>query len=270
MWITFGEPKEDVLAPIELFPKIKAEFDKLENWRATLPASGQPLFVSLRNLGTPDILVMHPVGTLQVTQRSAPLNLPLDKIGNQKLSDVKNLTVTVQSSGLVATGSLREKFAVAQFREMDDAAKLSAPAFEPFDSGIELGATGRPWITGPAAQRNVRYESVVLDTAFQRFTIRFFEFWKSLFVHFRAGASVSRVAVSLATESRLQPFENKVAVSAEGYTVASSVDNRPHTATASFSSYAEAQAYMGQVTRADSSLSDALHVIPNAEVNAVP
>src|SRR5206468_12080234 len=109
----------------------------------------------------------HPVGTLQITQRFAPLNLPLDKIGNQKPSDVNKVTVSVQSSGLAVKGALRENFAAAQYRDMDDASKLSAPAYEPLDSSIELGASGIPWLTGPSAQRNVRYEVIVLDTAFR-------------------------------------------------------------------------------------------------------
>ena len=74
----------------------------------------------------------------------------------------------MQAGALAVKGATREKFAAAQYRDMDDAAKLSAPAYEPLDSGVELGAAGQPWATGPLAQRNVRYETIIIDTAFER------------------------------------------------------------------------------------------------------
>ncbi len=263
---TFGEPQTDTLPPIEVLPKLRAEFEKLESWRATLPASGQ-FFVSLRELGDDQLLVLHPVGTLQISQRFAPLNLPLDKIGSQKPSDVKQVAVSVTTSTLSVKGPTKERFAAAQYREMDDAAKLSAPAYEPLESGIELGASGQPWATGPMALRNVRYETIIVDTAFKQLRIRFFKFWDGLFVHFRAGSAVSRTAGSLANEKRMQPFIDRVSVADDRYAVAYQKDNRPYQETATFSSYAEAQAHMAEATRTDYLLTDQIHVIPLAEMN---
>jgi hypothetical protein len=264
--VTFGERRALSLPPIEVLPKVRAEFEKLESWRATLPASGQ-LFVSLRELGSPDDLVLHPLGTLQISQRFAPLNFPLDRVGSQKPSDVKRLSVSVQAGSLAVRGATREKFAPAQYRDMDDAAKLSSPAFEPMESGVELGADGLPWATGPLAQRNVRYETIIVDSAFERFRIRFFEFWDGLFVHFRGGASVARASVSLANEQRLQPFAGKVQVADDLFTIAFQADNRAHATAAAFGSHAEASAYLREAVRLDASLSESLHVIPSAEVN---
>jgi hypothetical protein len=264
--VTFGERRTDTLPPIEVLPKIRAEFEKLESWRATPPAGGQ-LFVSLRELGNAGALVLHPVGTLQISQRFAPLNLPLDKIGNQKPSDVRRVTVAAQAGTLAVKGATHEKFAAAQYREMDDAAKLSAPAFEPLESGVELGAAGRPWATGPLAQRNVRYETIIVDHAFERFRIRFFKFWDGLFTHFRAGAAVSRATVSLASKQRMQPFADKVTVAEDQFTVAFQADNRAYTSTATFTSHAEAQAHMADAMRQDPTLTGEIHVIPDAEVN---
>jgi len=266
---TFGERRVEVLLPIAVLPKISAEFEKQENWRATLPATGQ-FFVSLRELGSEGTLVLHPVGTLQISQRFAPLNLPLDKIGNQKPSDVKKVTVVAQAGLLAVKGPTKEKFAAAQYREMDDAAKLSAQAFEPLESGIELGAAGQPWATGPMAQRKVRYETIILDTAFQRLRLSFFKYWDRLFVHFRAGAAVSRAAVSFANEIRMRPFEDRVAVMDDQHVVAFQADNRAYAAEATFGSYAEAQAYMAETVRLNPSLAEQIHVIPKMEANSGP
>ena len=47
-------------------------------------------------------------------------------------------------AGLGKTRDLQEPFAPAQFRNFDDATKLSQPAYVPQDSGIELAGGGEP------------------------------------------------------------------------------------------------------------------------------
>ncbi|HEX7572725.1 MAG TPA: hypothetical protein VF514_06495, partial [Bacteroidota bacterium] len=173
----------------------------------------------------------------------------------------------VQAGALSVIGPTREKFASAQYVEMDDAAKLSAPAYEPLESGVEIGAVGLPWGTGPLAQRNVRYETIIVDTAFERYRIRFFKFWDGLFVHFRGGSSVSRSVVSLSSQRRMQPFAGRIALGEQQYTVAFQSDNRPRSENATFMSYAGASAHLDEATRLDPSLFDTIHVIPLAEVN---
>ena len=262
---TFGEHKAEVLPPLAVLPALRAELDKHDSWRATVPGTGR-LLVSLRELGDPDLLVLHPLGTLQVSQKFIPLALQLDKVGNQKPSDIKKATVSVDPAGGVAVrGPMRERFAAAQYRNMDDAAKLSAPAFEMLESGVELGADGNPWVTGPAATRTVRYETIIVDTLYERFQVRYFEFWGALFTHFVAGASVSRSNLSLAKEMKRQPFNAKVAVKDAGFVVAHQADNTAF-AESAFTSHAEAIAYLDEATASDPSLHESIHVIPASEV----
>lgn len=263
---TFGERRAELLPPLAVLPALRTELEKHDSWRATVPGSGR-LLVSLRELDDPDVLVLHPLGTLQVSQRFIPLGLPLDKVGNQKPSDIKKATVAIDpAGGLSVRGPMRERFAAAQYRTMDDAAKLSAPAFELFESGVELGAAGNPWVTGPAATRTVRYESIIVDTAHERVPSRYFEFWGDLFGHFLNGASVSRSALSLANERKRQPFDAKVSVRDAGFVVANQSDNSVFTQTA-FGSYAEATAFLRDRVSADPSLADSIHVIPVSEVS---
>jgi hypothetical protein len=263
---TFGERRAEVLPPLPVLPALKAELVKLDTWRATVPASGR-LLVSLREMDDPNQLVLHPIGTLQVSQRLIPLGLPLDKVGNQKPSDIKKATVTAAAGGLKVLGPMRERFAPAQFRNMDDAGKLSSPAFEMLQSGVELAADGDPWVTSRAAGRTVRYESIIVDTAHERFTALYFRFWTELFVHFTLGASVSRSALSLAKETKRKPFAEKVNVTTAGFVVANQADNTAFAAS-SFASHAEASAFLQSAMTADPSLADSIHVIPFAEVNA--
>jgi hypothetical protein len=264
---TFGEHRAEVLPPLAVLPALRAELEKHDRWRATVPGTGR-LLVSLRELGGPDMLVLHPLGTLQVSQQFIPLGLPLDKVGNQKPSDVKKATVSVDAAGgLAVRGPVRERFAAAQYRAMDDAAKLSAPAFEMFDSGVELGAAGNPWVTGPAATRTVRYESIVVDTVDERFASRYFEFSGDLFTHFMAGASVCRAVLSQANEIKRQPFEARVEVKDAGFVVAHQSDNTAF-AESAFGSHAEATAYLHETIAGDPTLAESIHVIPASEVSA--
>jgi Family of unknown function (DUF6603) len=265
----FGERRAELLPPLPVLPALRKELEKLDSWRATIPGAGRQL-VSLRELGDPGLLVLHPVGVLQVSQRFIPLNLPIDKVGNQKPSDITKATVTVDAGSVLAVrGPVRERFAAAQYRTMDDAAKLSAPAFEMFESGVELSAAGNDWTTGPSATRTVRYETIIIDTAFERHTIRFFEFWTVLFDHFAAGAAITKSPLSLAQEKKHQPFAAKVEVTGEQFTVANQADNTAVAGVQTFTSHAEAVAHVAGAVAADPALAGAFHVIPLAEVNVV-
>src|SRR5262249_15549418 len=156
---TFGERNNDTLLPIAVVPLIQVEFDKPENWLASPPPSGQ-LLTSLRALGETGALVLHPVGTLRISQRAGPFDLQLEKVGNQKVGDVNQLTVELSAAGLRIAGASRENFARAQYQEFDDAKKLSQPAFEKLESGIDIAAGTTEWAVGPGAERKVRYELI--------------------------------------------------------------------------------------------------------------
>jgi hypothetical protein len=264
---TFGERKAETLPPLDVLPALRAELQKLDTWKAALP-TGARLLVTLRELGEPTLLVLHPVGVLQVSQKFVPLNLPIDKVGNQKPSDITKASITVDAgSVLKVTGPTRERFAVAQYRTMDDAAKLSAPAYEPLESGVELAASGNAWATGDAATRAVRYESIVVDREFERHRTPFFVFWPELFVHFTAGAAIASSELSLAAERKRQPYAERVAVTSDQYVVASQVDNTPVSGGPTFATHAEAMAHLASTVAAEPQLAQSVHVIPMAEVN---
>ena len=86
--------------------------------------------------------VLHPAGTLQVSQRTIPLDLKIDKVGSQAPSDANLFALSVAGATLTKIRDLQEPFAPSQFRNFDDATKLSQPAFVPQDSGIELAGSG--------------------------------------------------------------------------------------------------------------------------------
>jgi hypothetical protein len=265
--VTWGDNRSTLLPPIAVMPILTAELGKPANWRALVP-DGYHSLVSLRKLDPSEaVFVLHPVGTLQISQRAVPLDLALDRVGNQVPSDANRFHLDVAAGGLVKTRDLQDLFAPGQFKNSDDATKLSEPAYAPQDSGIELSAQGTSYASGTAITRNVRYALTVIDTRFRRLLKRFFSFPGSLFGHFVGGASVAASLLSAARNAQLQPFTEKVVVVSETYVVARRADNTPFDPRAGgFNSKLSAEDFMQQATIADPTLVGQLHVLPQFEV----
>lgn len=267
--ITWGDSRDTTLPPIAVFPLLAGEFGKQSNWRMALPDQLH-LLVTLRKLGEDEAaFLLHPVGTLRVSQRAVPLNLTLDKVGNQKPSDAKYFKLTVASVGLAKIAELQEQFAPAQFQNFDDATKISQPAYEPLDSGIELSAAGTSLASGTAITRIVRYDQKVIDTKNRRSVKRFFSQIGTLFTHFLGGASVTKCSLSAYHATQMQPVSVKVAVGAETFAVALRSNNTVYSAeSVAFTSQAAAHDYLNRAVTSNPSLAGTLHVLPQFEVIA--
>ncbi|SHM62087.1 hypothetical protein SAMN05444266_109220 [Chitinophaga jiangningensis] len=264
---SWGDSANTTLPPVEVMPLVKKEFDKLENWKAQLP-EGNNLLVSLRTIDTNAELVLHPLGVLQVSQRFIPLELPLDKVGTQKPSDANRFTVTADpAAGLAPVNKMKAPFAMAQFQNMSNDQKLARPSFEKENSGLELSVAGPLLNTGRAVKRIVRYELITIDTNYKRFVKKYFRFISgTLFRHFLKGNAAALSTLSKKSKSQLQPFEDKIKTQQSGYAVANQSDNKAFHA-ATFESEAQARAYMQQQVALHPNLKEAIHVIPQHEIN---
>jgi hypothetical protein len=107
-------------------------------------------------------VLAHPLATLEVRQRVAPLDRTLDRFGSSVPSGAKRFQITLATVGTVRTTltPLRDRFARAQFAAMSDEAKLSAPSFEEMTSGAALGADG--YAIGTAVTVGVVYEQLLV------------------------------------------------------------------------------------------------------------
>jgi hypothetical protein len=266
---TWGDSRNTTLPPVAVMPLLTAELGKKSNWRAVLPASAT-LLVSLRQLDESEAaLVLHPVGTLQISQRLAPLDLTLDKLGNQQPTDANRFTLDVATAGLVKTRSLQEPFAPAQFQNLSDAQKLSQPGYVPLDSGIEVAVGGVTLASGVAITRNVRYDLTIIDTKLRRVFKRFYLFSGALFRILLNGASVARSPLSARVETLKRPYADSVSVAPEGFAVAFTATNTLYAGeAAAFTSQAAANDYVARAVAADATLAGTLHVLPHFELAA--
>ena len=116
-------------------------------------------------------------------------------------------------------------------------------------------------------RRVVRYEEIIIDTLYKRFARRFRGYFGVLFAFFLDGAAVSHCELSKAVKTRLQPFEEKIDVRPETFTVAMQSTNQAYSADAMpFHSEASAREFMATRVAADPGLAEAVHVIPSYEV----
>jgi hypothetical protein len=263
---TWGERRNTEMPPIAVMALLDGELRKNDAWRAVLPAAAS-LLVSLRRMPPAEAaLVLHPLGVLRVSQRAAPLEIKLDKIGSRAPADTNRMSLAVTGDGLAKKADALEPFAPAQFQNFSDSDKLSKPAFAPERAGVELSAAGADVRSSVMVKRIVRYEETIIDSNYKRFQRRFRGFLGVLFNFFLQGAAVSRSELSKAARTKLQPFDEKIGVAHDTYSVAFQSNNRAFAVEAvAFQSEASAREYMnGRIAR-DPGLADAIHVIPDYE-----
>ncbi|MGW3938935.1 DUF6603 domain-containing protein [Streptomyces phaeochromogenes] len=302
--ITWGEERDTTLPPVAVLPLLAAEIRKTEGWETRLPSGGNRALVSLRQLPDTDDLVLHPLGTLFVRQRALPLNVRLDRIGGQRASDGRRFSVApLPDSGLKRVSDTGDRFAMAQFQNMSDAAKLSRPSYETQDAGLELAAASGALASARVVRRSARYELHIIDSgtatspavsrgqlAVPRGAVaaatapkRFHNVSGAVFDELLSGSSTSRAALSQRQARLRQPFAtaDTVRVTEQRFVVAYVKSNRQafppgslgrpsRGAAATFRSLTTARDALADFVEADPGLTGRLHVIPASEAAASP
>ena len=251
-----------------MLPLLEIEIGKAISWRALLP-TGANLLVSLRKLAlAEDVLVLHPLGTLEVSQSLLPLGITLEKIGAQKPADANRFSLAVAAGPLSKKGDARRGFAPAQFRQLSDTQKLSAPAFQDEVSGLQLGVAGTDWRTGRAVKRSLRYELTTIDTLYRRFVSSFKALGAGLFGHLIRGAAIGKSALSHKQGRALRPFDDRIEILGERYAVVHTDTNRAAAAeSAGFGSESAAREWLRAKAANDPNLGTAWHVVPVTEMS---
>ncbi|MEV6974065.1 DUF6603 domain-containing protein [Kitasatospora sp. NPDC093806] len=289
--ITWGESHHTTLPPVAVLPLLAGEIGKTEGWQTRLPTGGVNPLVTLRRLTDTEHLVLHPLGTLFVRQRAIPLDVRLDRIGGQRPEDGRRFAVEpAADSGLVQVSVTGEKFAMAQFQDMDDAAKLSRPAYENQDAGLELTAAAGTLLSRRVVRRSARYEMHVIDSgvpahpAAARRVVpmaarsaapprKYHEVSPAVFAQLLQGSSTSRSPLSQRETQLRRPFtaEETVRLADRRYVVANVRNNvRAYPpggglSTATFRSRTTAEDALAEWVARDGGLAGALHVIPAEE-----
>jgi hypothetical protein len=263
---TWGEAENTTLPPVAVMPLLAAELEKIDNWEVLFP-KGNKALVALREVDAPGELVLHPAGSLRISQRAVPLDLTLDKLGSQRPSDANRFSLTA-AGAFAERKKTRESFAIAQFKDLSDSEKLSASDYEPEDAGLELAPAGEQTRSSLAVRRVARYEQVIIDNVFKLFSLKkLISILGGLFGHWLGKNAAAQSPLSAATAKQWKPFDDKIAVKPTGFVVATLSDNKPLGGARYFASRASAQEFLKEAVAKDPQLAGQCHVIRPQETN---
>ncbi|MCP5106064.1 MAG: hypothetical protein GY950_21950 [bacterium] len=268
---TFGEERDTTLPAIEVMPLLEAALSADGNWQPQIPGRSH-LLVSLKQIETTaDTIIAHPFGSLEISQKVVPLNIPIDKFGNQKPGDgnefrIKDVTVGTEVQDTVDT---EEFFAPAQFFEKTDLEKLSGKSFEKYDSGIRIASSGE-LKSDYYAKRDVEYELFYIDSQRDRLLLSRFDRVAPDADAFNAWAVNGAIAdsdLSFAKNAKSALAPDEVTVGRENFAVVN-ISNLTVFDDDSLATNEEAALYkMGKLVQDNPALEGALQVVPRFEIN---
>jgi hypothetical protein len=165
---TFGQREPEPLPPaVDVGLLLDAALGNPRNWSAQLPPAGQSLLALRKLRPAQDEMLAHPLGTLTVTQRVVPLGVPIERYGTSRLAagseslfDVTKLRIDAATA---TTTPVDDQFAPAQYRDLTDDEKLSAPSFRRQESGRRLASTGIAFDASTLVPAVLEYETAILD-----------------------------------------------------------------------------------------------------------
>ena len=161
---TWGERREDILPGIAVLPRLLEALEQPQNWVGELP-SKKFLLTSLKKLELEEgQIIMHSVGTLSIRQTIMPLGMEISKFGNYAPVDINTAFISrINIDGVDSSfQAVKDSFAPAEFKEMEDKDKLSAPSYKDETSGAKITSTERIHLNY-GINRIVNYELRVSD-----------------------------------------------------------------------------------------------------------
>ena len=242
--VTIGDAAHDTLPAVAVLPQAGGGGrDRPSNWRAVLPV-GTNLHVSLRAYEPPPgAIVLHPFGSLEIVEKLVPLNLPVQKLGTQRIGDGKVFAHRARAAGAdarAAGAAARAVRAGAVRRHV-----RRAEALEPLVRALRRRRPGR---RRQRRQRRLRQEperratkSIYMPNRPKRPRFRVAQ---KLFDTFARTGAVSQSSLSAAQTAPSPLGAEKVIVAAERFAVASKTDLAVHDAAMVFTTEAEAHAAM--------------------------
>jgi hypothetical protein len=162
-------PEKTDQPPVNVAKLLSTAFENPRSWRPRLPSQGS--LGLLREVSPePGEVMMHPRGSLSVTQKEVPLGVELQRVGTAPVEGPRRFELAGVSFGgeeLEAGVSQRELFSRGQYRDLTDDQQASLPTFEPFEAGRHFGGSG-PTVPSqlehsPAVDLDGLYEEFIID-----------------------------------------------------------------------------------------------------------
>ena len=250
----------------DLMALLTAEINDNRNWKATIPGNNN-LHVTIKEIkAPPDKVVVHPFGILSFSQRLLPLEIEIDKFGNQVPKDVKKFQVRTTDVAL-STQPMQEQFAASSFLTMTDNEKLARPSFEMMKSGFEI--TGSSALQVPnTVSKSVDYELTYLRK--KKFSLIFagiYNYARELFRTNAKTASVSKSKLSFVNNKISANAPASVAVLEENFAIANTSDMKLHSHELVTGNYTAAKQLYNELIKNNPGLKDQVQIVSHYELN---
>lgn len=137
---SLGSGSEVKPTPVSVEKLLENEISYTQNWTAQPPDGLSIVSIKEAQLKEGEIRI-HPLGGLKFVQTRVPFNFALEIFGNAPIDGENNFNIVKVSIGDKAVSiskQLQSAFAPAQFMVMSESEKLNSPAFEYYDSGIDI------------------------------------------------------------------------------------------------------------------------------------
>lgn len=261
----FGDTIDEQIEDVNVLPELTAAIDNPDNW-LILNKRGNDIVTTRKTKG--DDLFLHPIGTVAMNQSAVPLELTIEKFANAKPKDYSKFyfeSFKINTKNY-SEKKLTESFAPALFRNLNNEQKLSAPSFEKYKSGFELGTDeiSAEYLT----KRVIEYNPVVIDRAVKDTNITDSFLRGDNDFLYNTMVNINTAADAGAGQSSLQkPFDApiKAAVTEKGYTIRKREDQVLHNNEV-FGTYLEAQSYLTSLTSQNEDLIGTIAVMANSDI----
>jgi hypothetical protein len=162
--VTWGDEQQVIEPSIAVLPKLLEAFNLDANWTTELPANRYNV-VTLANITPkPGQIILQSFGAVRVSQVIMPLNLVIDKFGNNTPADINKIDVSEFRIGgsKAGVGDAAESFAPSAYKNMSDDDKLKSPSYTKEKGGIIVTDTDTLFVDY-AWDRDVQYDVIVSD-----------------------------------------------------------------------------------------------------------
>lgn len=265
---TWGKSQNTTLPTVTVEDKLIAALKDNRNWEAVFPPSNGQV-VKLLEFSEEDKLILHPMGSLQVSQKVLPLNLDVQMFGNQEVSDGGQYSFSANINGDPGDFSARkEDFAPAHFRKMSETQKLSSPSFVKYDGGIRVtGVAGNRMSGSSLVDKIVEHELILFEASNNSlndppvFIPERTEVMSAMVRGGKAGQS------GLSYSRKIAPLApDEITVLEEKYGVVNISNMQLFDSDSKRSSFAEAVDRYAQIVSTDINLKNELKVVPEFEI----
>jgi hypothetical protein len=268
---TFGRHDYAALPDVQVLPKLVAALQDKKNWQATM--SDVPLLVTIRELNVPGgDLVVHPQGTLAVSQKVVPLNIGISRFGNCRPDPVGysyfSLEISYSSSSsapALPKTDLKEFFSPNEYFDLSEDDRLNRPSFEPFTAGAQVTTTSTALTTGGYREMEYLYETTIMDD--RRYPIRiptYTTITSAMRTGFSGGNAASNSPLAVASKIRGMDAPSPVATSGRSFAIAQTSDLSAYGLSAG--SYTEALALLEQEIEINPALEGTLQIVNTFEL----